>query len=311
MNNIIRVYITENCNSKCSNCFNANTRSNATMSVSRFREICYFFKSNGITAIKIMGGEPTIHPYFEEIMNIAQNSFQNVFLFTNAINKSILNFSPRETDAIIYNFRFGKLLTKEKLLLDQPGRRSLEIQVSLSTNIDVIFKEVLRVSTNCENRINPCLTFDCTENIFKNRQLLIEKYLKLWKQLEEADFIVGQDHLAPLCFIYGSNIRIPSSGCVCKEGCSGLIDASYNIRFCNQYSKPLGNLYRDSSLISFEEYQKLLSEEYKSLQSIVLNKLCNSCPFYDQYCNGGCFMAKDFIDTNSILDNTALQLLVK
>ena len=309
MKKIIRVYITENCNSKCSNCFNARERGNSLIDVQHFEEICHYFSSNGVSTIKVMGGEPTIHPNFSDIMAIAQEYFTAVFLFTNGINNNVFEFKPRETDAIIYNFRFSKVLTADKLLLDKPGRRSLEVQITSKTNEIKLIDEILSRCGNYKERINPCLTLDCTENIFTNREKLIEKYSKVWNACQKAGFIMGQDHIPPLCFIYGSDIKMPSSGCICDSNCIGLIDAKFNIKFCNQYSQSLGNLYKDDTLIPFMEYLDMLSKEQENLQDIVKEKICDKCPFYQKYCNGGCFMAKDFIDRDSVIINSQMSSL--
>lgn len=113
--NSLRVYITEQCNANCPSCFNKSSRSKLSMDIEHFKKICTFFSSNGVKRIKIMGGEPTLHPDFDVLMTLAQNSFQQVFLFTNAINDGILNFKPRESDSVVYNFTFHKLWDKKKI----------------------------------------------------------------------------------------------------------------------------------------------------------------------------------------------------
>jgi MoaA/NifB/PqqE/SkfB family radical SAM enzyme len=89
-----------------------------------------------------MGGEPTIHPDFSKITKIAQKHFKTVSVFTNAINNKIQEFEPRDNDSIIYNFKFAKLLNKEKLLPEKPGRRSLEIQITSTTNTDKVVDNI-------------------------------------------------------------------------------------------------------------------------------------------------------------------------
>ena len=179
----IRIYITESCNAKCPNCFNRTNRSDNSMDIDVFEKICIYFQNNGITNIKIMGGEPTIHPDFRQITKIAQRHFKTVSIFTNAINDGILNFSPRDTDSVIYNFKFAKILNREKLLLDSDGRRSLEIQISSTTNIHKLKEDISRIIEICGGTdvLNPCLTLDCTENIFEYRQTIVDKYEDIWK----------------------------------------------------------------------------------------------------------------------------------
>lgn len=305
MNSTIRVYITERCNAKCKNCFNASERSKSSMDISHFKELCAYFNGNDIQTMKIMGGEPTLHPDFMEMMEIAQYYFINVLLFTNAINNRILSFRPRDTDAVIYNFKFSKFLNKEKILLNGKGRRSLEIQITKDLNSNILLDEIKRISKDIsEIIINPCFTLDCTTNIFKDRSLLLKKYEELWLDCEKYRVQLGQDHLIPLCFLLNSKIPMPSAGCICNDYCSGLIDSSYNIRFCNQYSDKLGNIYQNGKIIEYDNFLRLLSQKKRYLQQNITKKICGKCPFYNQYCNGGCFIGKKIIDSNSILDNT-------
>ena len=51
-----------------------------------------------------MGGEPTLHPDFNSIMKIAKKYFNQVYLFTNALESDqLLLYEPRNQDVIVYN----------------------------------------------------------------------------------------------------------------------------------------------------------------------------------------------------------------
>ena len=292
----IRVYITESCNAKCDNCFNRFDRKNASMDIEHFELICDFFSRNNVSNIKIMGGEPTIHPNFDVFMNIAQRYFESVSLFTNGISDQIYKFFPRDNDSIIYNFRFSKAyINTEKLLLDKPGRRSLEIQITSKTNIEKLEGQLREIDKDIKHRLNPCLTLDCTEDIFEYRSLLVEKYEYIWNLCKKLGMIVGQDHLIPFCFIKGSHIPIPRAGAKCELCCAGLIDSHYNIKYCNQFSTTLGNLFEDHCIIHFNKYEKLLKMKRNELLEVNQNKGCERCPYWHIICNGGCFVAKESI----------------
>ena len=43
------------------------------MAVDKYEILCKYFKENGVTLLKIMGGEPTIHPEFLSLYKIAQD----------------------------------------------------------------------------------------------------------------------------------------------------------------------------------------------------------------------------------------------
>ena len=293
-----RIYITEACNAKCSNCFNRENRNNQYMDIDHFSQLCKFLSKNGCHQIKIMGGEPTIHPLFSEFMMIAQEHFEVVSLFTNAISGSLFGFTPRESDIITYNFKFSRLLNKKRLLLDYPGIRNLEIQITSAIVKEKLLDEIIRVTSLAPDRIRPCFTLDCTADIFSDKNAIVSFYEYIWENCVNHGFRIGQDHLIPLCFLAGTKIPMQINGSKCTINCAGLIDSNYNLRYCNQYSEKLISLFnKDGSLISIDSIKKALNDYFIKLSNTVQYKGCEKCSLYQAYCNGGCFAAKDSIKT--------------
>lgn len=293
--NNIRFYITEACNAKCPNCFNKENRNETYMDVKRFEKLCQYFSRNGGSQIKIMGGEPTIHPNFEEIMRIAQLNFPVVSLFTNALSPNLLKFKPREEDIITYNFKFRRRLNKENMFLDLPGIRNLEIQVTPSVIKEKLFEEILRVTSFDKSKIIPCFTLDCTTNIYEDREQIIPIYEYLISNCSKEGLKFGQDHLIPLCFLSGSKIPMPKSGTNCMLDCAGLVDSNYNVRFCNQYPDVLTNMFEGGDIIPVSIFVAKLKDKYDDLLSQISKKGCGSCVMFGRYCNGGCFLGKSVI----------------
>ena len=302
----IRFYITENCNANCHNCFNRMSRSNAIMSVDMFKKLAIYFNKLGIKSVKIMGGEPTTHNDFYKIMQIAHSYFERVGLFTNAINNVIESYCPTENDNITYNFRFSKLLSPKKLLLDQPGGRLLEVQISTDTNIDKLKTEILRV-TQFSKKVSVTLTLDCTQNIFKGRSQILKNYSQIIYYLSKNHIPVRKDHKVPICFIYGSDFPITKYGSICSLECAGLVDASGYLRYCNQYSSKLVNMFDDKGdIIEPEIMNNYLKTAYYEIQRKSLQKACANCIYYDKICNGGCFCGKEYISKEDIMCSTQL-----
>ena len=294
--NNVRLYITEACNAKCSNCFNRDNRKNQYMDINRYIKICKFISKCGGNQVKIMGGEPTIHPQFGDFMQIAQEHFTTVSLFTNAISDTLYDFIPRETDIVTYNFKFSKLLDTNRLLLKHLGIRNLEIQITPSVNKEKLVEEISRVTSLEPDRIIPCFTLDCTANIFEDRELLIEIYEYVWEQCVNKGFHVGQDHLIPLCFLAGTKIPMVKTGTNCTLNCAGLIDSEFNLRFCNQFSDTLIYMFDDrGNVINRDIIYKVINDEHERLLEIVKSKGCEKCSLFSLYCNGGCFVGKPTI----------------
>lgn len=290
-----RIYITEACNAKCPNCFNKNARKGNYMDVESFEKLCRFLSGHGGTQIKIMGGEPTIHPDFSEIMHVAQSYFEVVSLFTNALSPALLEFSPRPKDIITYNFKFRRRLDKDNLFLNLPGIRNLEIQVVPSVIKEKLFEEILRITSLDRSRIIPCFTLDCTANIFRDREQIVPIYDYLITQCRKEGVAFGQDHLIPLCFLSDTHIPMHKSGTNCLLNCAGLIDSSYNLRFCNQHSEVLVNFFKGDETITISDIEHVLTNKYNKIMSDIEGKGCGSCAMFGKYCNGGCFVGKSSI----------------
>lgn len=277
------------------------------MQLDKFERLCAYFKDNKVPILKIMGGEPTLHPDFKLITEIAQKYFKGVAVFTNGLSEKLQNFNPRKTDVITYNFKFSKKISVDNLMLDKKGGRGLEIQISEKTNVDALMDEIKRVTSYGKIHIN--FTLDCTENIFLHRKEIALKYEKLWLQCKEIGIVAGKDHSVPLCFLYGTKIPMKSAKSICRLDCTGLIDADYNLRHCNQFSDHLINMFVGDRIIPYNILVNYLTFKHIKLQDTALDKICRDCVFYGKNCNGGCFVAKDNITKEDILNNTDFPLM--
>lgn len=298
----IRVYITEQCNANCPTCFNKQNRSNVNMPFNKFCDICDLFSTNGVQHIKIMGGEPTIHTDFSRMVEYAQQKFQYVHIFTNSINDNITEVNLRENDSIIYNFNFSKCITLSKLLPNSLGNRALEIQISTSTDEEKILPEILRIYKLQPQRVTCVLTLDCTENIFIYKDVLIKKYKRIWDFCEQNSIPLYQDHKIPLCWIYGTQIPIiHDKKSICSIDCAGLIDASGNLKHCNQHPNELVNIYDGENLLPYDIICNYLKLAHNKIEQVALEKICITCVLYGRNCNGGCFTSKEHITKDDIL----------
>lgn len=85
------IVITNCCNLKCKYCFAENIKNieNTFISLGELYRILNFCKIHPETAMGIIGGEPTLHPLFKEILEIMENySIENnsdTLIFTNGI----------------------------------------------------------------------------------------------------------------------------------------------------------------------------------------------------------------------------------
>lgn len=300
--NNFRVLITENCNANCKNCFNSNYRTTKEISIDNFRNLSEWLSKNGITKLKIMGGEPTVHTNFEQIISIAQKYFKTIIVFTNAINDKIKNINLRESDYITYNAKFiNNNFDCSKLLLNQPGYRSLEMQISSDVDVEQMKKQIKflyesNILTNDKVMIN--FTLDCVENIFLKNEEITKKWNKIINYVtNELNLNYDIDHNIPLCL--SKNMNIIRDCRLCNINCAGLIDANLNLLYCNQYPVIIDKInFKNDFCDIINSFNNFFQQKLE----INKNKGCQNCKFFLKKCNGGCFLHKninkkeDFVD---------------
>lgn len=84
----MNIMINSYCNLQCPYCFadnEINVCDEKTMSMDVLEDIIELHKRNGVKRIRLIGGEPTIHPYFGAILDrlVAENYFENIHIFSN------------------------------------------------------------------------------------------------------------------------------------------------------------------------------------------------------------------------------------
>lgn len=303
-----RMWVTEGCNAFCHYCVNARSRSNYSMDLPHFESLCKYFFKNGFDKIAIMGGEPTTHQSFAQIMSISQSYFKEVYLYTNALNLDALaTFKPRASDLIVYNFNFSDQLVIDKFLLSSPGERILDVVINTKTDADYIIEEIMRVTNLAPDRIKCQLVLDNCANIFKHKQLLIEKLNCIYNSVIQCDpaIRISFESNLPLCFTYGESLPPFHENTICPNEAI-LIDGRYNACFCNIYPVKLINMFEGENLIPFSilrNYTRMFSSELR-LRS--LSKICKDCLMYGDQCNGKCFISQESISREDIVANTKL-----
>jgi len=86
----IYFYLTEGCNLRCRHCwiepkFQTETRQHAVLDPALFRDIIGQAKPMGLTAVKLTGGEPFLHPRIGEIIEMVRDESLQLTLETNGV----------------------------------------------------------------------------------------------------------------------------------------------------------------------------------------------------------------------------------
>lgn len=304
--NSFRVYVTENCNAHCPSCVNANSRNNAEMSVEMFEKLCAYLSKNGIIELKIMGGEPSIHPQFETLVSTAQNYFKYITIFSNGLNRRIKNIQLRQKDIVTYNFLFRDKISKESLFLENGGERGIQVQILKNCDEKTVVEKIIEIASIDKKRIGVSLSLNCTSNIFKDKNILLKKITYIQDRLLKSDIEFNYDHPIPNCFLKDTKIEYQGNG-ICAFETAGVIDASMTLRFCLNYSDKLIKIYNGKDFISWDLIMNQLYKNYYKLRLKSLEKICIGCKDFNKTCNGGCWIPKDYITKKDIIENSTMK----
>jgi radical SAM protein with 4Fe4S-binding SPASM domain len=282
------------------------------MDAERARRV-FDFLGQHVKKLLIMGGEPTLHPDFAELYRHAQQRFESVQLFTNALNDGILSIRPRPTDTVTYNARLiGRDFNYQKLLPGVEFARALDVVISTHVAVDDLKRRIIRAHNSAVRNGIDDLGFILTLDISADNLAHREQLNASWRSM--LSFVaglgterLGTDHPVPLCFWDEESMRlnaslptVASSGgrypTFCSLQSAGLLSAEFDVLHCNQYPVRLGSIFSDperDELISFSELNRLFQTSHELRMSRVAQREdCSRCEHFPHRCNGGCFILR-------------------
>lgn len=155
----LNILITNFCNQNCSFCFASSQMADKVikkeMSLSDFKKTLLKMKKNPeIRVVKLLGGEPTLHSHFKEIVDLSLKDFSHVQIFTNGIfSDDLARFLITKTPKVAFTFNVitpGFLLNpKIRLLVSQRIRElakktriTLSLTFDMNSDMDLVFKAI-------------------------------------------------------------------------------------------------------------------------------------------------------------------------
>lgn len=312
INPVYRIVLTENCNLSCPHCFNSQDRECGVMDADI---LIRFINENSTklnsSTIKIMGGEPTLHPRVVDIITEASKYFFKVELFTNGtnmeriVNNSIL--TKRNFQGILnytingFTFNINKFSTYKDYInfivlhfvvpLNNPEKmvKKLEKCMELSPQVYFLISPDTQVDLFNDSELN------------SYRLVWVETVSKIIPQLSDRNLPYGFDHKFPICFYTQEMIDVfhkfnvdtihQQTTTCCGDQQIGLIDYKFDIYYCNQTKIKLGTLLDiDGNPITLEELTDLIQSGSKIKTEQIKKKSdkCMECQALPS-CKVGCY----------------------
>lgn len=306
-----RLVITELCNFSCSHCFNANMRMKGMMDadilIRYMRENSDFLKP---LTVKHMGGEPTLHPRFPEMLKESVQHFKLAEIFTNG-SKMVDLF--RDQDILRYHqtgligftvngFTFdpGKFFEYRKYL----NHMFLHCVIPMKDTDKFIEKLIAFIGI--KDKVTIMLSPDTQINIFDDK--LGDQYRKVWAKVLntiipiylQENVMFAFDHSLPRCFFTeeilkqlptGFKRMIPDFSTCCSKFGVGLIQANFDVYFCNQTEIKIGSMLdEDGNPKSYPELLKMVSvaPSVKIQNMQIKSDKCGNCEWL-LTCRAGCY----------------------
>lgn len=84
--NAVSILLTNKCNLRCEYCYgDYSSIKNEFLPIDKVPELFDILEKNGITAIELSGGEPLLHPHFNEILKLACNKKWHINILSNGV----------------------------------------------------------------------------------------------------------------------------------------------------------------------------------------------------------------------------------
>jgi radical SAM protein with 4Fe4S-binding SPASM domain len=258
--------------------------------------------------LKIMGGEPTIHPRFEELVEKSIPYFDYVRVFTNGLTlPKILKNSFFDK-----NQRIG--YTVNGYTFDPSKFDSYRAKV---WRLDLHFVIPYYEPEKTIEKLLNCVDFmgeqvfilyspDTQVNVFNPE--ILDSYRKTWvasiktliPQLRQKRVDFAPDHAVPACFftpemieelaeIDFQDLSMGLSCCHCSD--LGLIDTEFNLLYCNQSRIKLGTLLNeDGTFKNMNEIEAMIAVGPRTKVEKIeqISKKCKDCSALP-LCRLGCY----------------------
>jgi len=271
-----RLILTELCNETCEHCFNSNFRKKGMMDVDVFIR---YMKENSqhlnMEELKVMGGEPTLHPRVVDLIHEAYYHFGRIKLFTNGSQMSKIAKDPRmiktHFEGVTAYLINGYTFKPEKFHEYKDFVREIVLHCVIPLdNVDDFINRVFGF-TELGPQVNICISPNTQLNLFDDN--IMEKYRESYMKAvtvlipQLGNQFFGYDHFFPTCFFTQEMIdtlhayNVPAwekTGC-CSEYILGLIDWNFDLHYCNQTRFKIGNvLNEDGNMLSLPEINEMI-----------------------------------------------------
>jgi cyclic pyranopterin phosphate synthase len=305
------ILITNHCLRNCTFCFarsrlGQGQKVEEAMFMSRadLRKIMDFLGRSGERNLRLLGGEPTLHPEFIEMVSEALERDFHVHLFTNAMMpKAVADFLgdlPQERISLLCNVSPQAKVSaaeQEKVhyALSRLGQRA-QVGITLTSpdfQYDFLLDYIQQYNLRKRIRIGIAQPIVGTENAYLQTADYREAGRSIVAMAQECikkDILIGFDCGMTLCMFSTEEIGILAT---CSEGfnavCQPIVDVGPNLEIwhCFPLSEVLNS--RLENFVNRTEIGRFYQKKVSRYKTFGCMDKCLTCPYLRRgQCTGGC-----------------------
>jgi len=307
-----RIVLTELCNASCPHCFNADARMTGSMDAD---VLIKFMQVNSghlkQEELKIMGGEPTLHPRFIDVVIESCKHYGMVNIFTNGTRMKEIT----KHGVVVKNHFQGKLQFTVNGFVFDPNvfpeygdlirRMSLHFVVPLN-GIDEMIEKVnqcVKLGPYVHIILSPDTQVDLFDDNILNqyRESWIDVVTTIGPNLWKRNISHSYDHVLPMCFYTQDMLDVISFHDLdglhfakitcCGDTHMGLIDYDFELYYCNQTRIKVGSILKDNGDVkTMDEITNMIQRgsRMKTNSIMELSEKCKECAVLAS-CKVGCY----------------------
>jgi len=305
---MLNLFVTYKCSLNCNYCF-ANGLTDdfpSAMTWENFSRLSHWIKKNGVVALALLGGEPTLHPQIAEIISYLRNGGVMTALFTNGLFKeglrevlagNVTNFVVNYNDPSTYLDSQWKLLQGNLGYLVEKGCR-----VGFSKNFAKQYTRYDYLLDACREYGVKHVRYDITRPNPKkynghydleDTKKVLDVVVSFVRECDAGGVKTGLDCCIPLCYFNAVDAEFLKK---VSTKFSGICHPSIDIHpdLSASYCLPMRRVTVDD-VTKYSGERALFKHFSESVRNIRFDNpspACMECSDFKTRCQGGCLALK-------------------
>ncbi|MBQ6502976.1 MAG: radical SAM protein [Flexilinea sp.] len=303
--------ITNYCSTHCDFCFAVDSRrrmlreNHFQMDETEVRAWLDFTLRGGIRELRLLGGEPTMHPCFDKFVNLGREAGCTVTVFSNGVMSKPARSALAALDPEVCNvvINMSASCGNRELRIRQETLEMLGPRVSLGytlTSAAFSFREAVTWIENYRLRRNIRIGLAHPTWQGANRALHPKCYPMIGQALLEQSFLTAEHGISldadcgfVRCMFGNSFDRLTANGFRYISRCSPVLDLCTGGRIIPCFG--LSNLFslNQADFPDAEAAFQAMTERIRPLRTFGIYPECSKCVYFEtEECCGGCIAAR-------------------